>query len=81
MCEKDTYIQAHHIVPRTNFALRWDVENGVALCRRHHLYFAHKDILGFMSWVKDKRNLKYLEFTRHRQSKNDYKLIQLFLEN
>ena len=80
ICGKDKYIQAHHIVPRTNFALRHDIENGVALCRRHHLYFAHKDPLEFIEWAKLKRDLDYLQMVRHRQSKNDYNAIKLYLE-
>jgi len=80
ICGKDKYVQAHHIIPRTNYALRHDIENGVALCRRHHLYFAHKDTLGMADWVRENRNLPYLNVARHRQSKNDYNAIKLYLE-
>ena len=80
MCGSDNYLSAHHIVPRTNYALRHDLMNGVALCRRHHLYFAHKDALEFIQWVKSKRDLDYLNVMRHRQTKNDYNLIKLYLE-
>ena len=80
MCGKDTYIQAHHIIPRTCYATRYDLENGVALCRKHHLYWAHKDVIGFYGWANGKRDFPYLESARHRQSKNDYGAIKLYLE-
>ena len=80
-CGEPKYVQAHHIVPRTNYALRHDLENGVALCRRHHLYWAHKDMLEFGIWIREIRNVEYLMVSRQeRQSKNDYNAIKLYLE-
>ena len=79
-CGKTKYLQAHHIIPRTNYALRYDLENGVALCRACHLYWAHKDVIAFTMWIRDKRDLEYLDSRRHAQTKNDYKLIKLYLE-
>lgn len=79
-CGKDKYIQAHHIIPRTCWPLRYDLENGVALCVRHHIYWSHKDSLAFNDWIKDIRNLDYLKTNRHRTAKNDYKLIEMFLK-
>ncbi len=79
-CGKDKYVQAHHIHPRTYWSLRFDIENGIALCRKHHIYWAHKDAIDFYNWIKDKRNLKYLEMSKNRQSKNDYQAIKIYLE-
>ena len=81
VCGKDKYVQAHHVIPRTCYALRHDLENGVALCRKHHLYWAHKDALDFTEWVRTIRNVPYLNAARHRQSKNDYHAIKLYLES
>lgn len=72
-------LQAHHIIPRTCWALRFDLENGVCLCKRHHLYWAHKDAIGFTEWVKNKRDLKYLESKRGNRQRHDYIAIQLYL--
>ena len=80
VCGNTKYVQAHHIIPRTNYALRHDLENGVALCRKHHLYWAHKDALDFGLWIAEIRDIEYLQMTRHRQTKNDYGLIKLYLE-
>lgn len=79
-CGATTYVQAHHIIPRTCWPLRYDLENGVALCRKHHLYWAHKNVLDFFRWIEDKRDLKYLEDNRHRTAKNDYTAIYLYLK-
>ena len=80
-CGKDGPVAAHHIIPRTCHPLRHDMENGVSLCHpRHHLYWAHKDALGFAEWIETIRDIEYLNIARHRQSKNDYMAIKLYLE-
>ena len=79
ICCKTEYVQSHHIIPRTKYGTRWNLENGVALCRHHHLYFAHKDVLAFYDWIKDKRDLKKLELSRH--NKPDKAAIMIYLEN
>lgn len=63
-CGSSKHVQAHHIVPRSFYATRWNIENGVALCRRHHLYFAHRDVIAFYDWVKNVRDLDALRFLR-----------------
>ena len=35
-CEANTNLDAAHIIPRRYLATRWDVKNGMTLCRRHH---------------------------------------------
>ena len=80
VCGEMRYVQAHHIVPRTCYTLRHDMENGVALCRKHHIYWAHKDCIAFYNWAKDLVDMDYLESRRHLQAKNDYDLIKLHLE-
>lgn len=85
-CEKfgsNKHIQAHHIVPRTNWNLRFDERNGIALCRKCHLYWAHKDSIEFYNWLANYRNsdLTYLEFRRYCYMKNDYRAIEAYLKN
>jgi len=81
-CGKTEYLQSHHIIPRTNWNLRFDEKNGVALCRRHHLWWAHKDAIAFINWL----NFEYpgralgLERRRNNQSKHDYTLLKIYLE-
>ena len=78
-CGSTKKVQAHHIIPRTKWALRYDLENGIALCYRHHFHFAHKDALAFTAWVETKRDLKYLNSKRNNTTKNDYTAIELYL--
>jgi hypothetical protein len=75
MCGSIKLIQAHHIVPRTVYSTRYELENGVALCFRCHFYVAHKDMLKFYEYIKDVRDTKYLESMRSDTTKNDYDAI------
>lgn len=46
MCRKhggDVVIQAHHIVKKPNYALRYDIENGICLTYYEHHYGIHGD--------------------------------------
>lgn len=37
LCFKPDGLDAHHVIPRrASWALRWDIKNGVALCRECH---------------------------------------------
>jgi hypothetical protein len=73
-------LQAHHICPRTIRATRWDLRNGVCLCLRHHLYYAHQDVMEFSGWLKANRSddLDYLKERRKvivKHSDDDLKKI------
>ncbi len=45
-------LHAHHVIPRTNYRVRWEPLNGVALCYRCHMHWAHKDATAFTAWFK-----------------------------
>jgi 5-methylcytosine-specific restriction endonuclease McrA len=79
-CGSIKTLQCHHIIPRTCFTLKYDITNGVTLCLHCHLFWAHKDAIGFAEWIKGKRDVPTLELKRHNQTKNDYNLIKLYLE-
>ena len=53
---------AHHVIGRTNYSLRWDIRNGCFLCISCH-FKAHNDPLGFMEFFKKKNpeDYKYLK--------------------
>lgn len=78
-CGKAKGLQSHHIIPRTNMALRHDPENGVCLCIAHHLYWAHKDAIEFTGWIETMRDMDYLKLRRHQTFKGDYELVRLKL--
>ena len=74
VCGKTTSLQSHHVIPRTNYATRFMLENGTCLCYKHHFYFAHKDAMGFADWFRDVRPMdaRAVEESRNIQLKNDY---------
>lgn len=74
-------LQAHHIIPRTCWALRYDLENGVCLTKYYHLFWAHHDGVSFAKWIATKRDLNYLESKRNNRSKLDYMAIALYLQS
>lgn len=60
VCGKKKYLHTHHIIGRRNYQVRWDLENGVALCSGCHkmkIQSAHEDPLWFRGWLEGKRNL------------------------
>lgn len=48
-------LHAHHHIPRGYSRLAFDVRNGVCLCYRHHLHWAHIDIEDYRAWFKAHR--------------------------
>ncbi len=58
-CQKCGYnvyprgLHAHHIFSKgAHPHMRFDVEDGITLCLRHHLYWAHTDGCEFTEWLK-----------------------------
>lgn len=51
LCNKSEYLNAHHIIWRSNKNLRWSLFNGICLCAWHHTFnsdfSAHKQPLLF----------------------------------
>ena len=52
-CNKTERLNAAHIFPRTNLAVRWDFNNVLALCYHCHFHWAHKNPIMFTEFVKD----------------------------
>lgn len=53
-----SFINAHHIEDRTNYALRWDLLNGIALCPSCHEFGKdsfHRSPAWSMAWLKEHR--------------------------
>jgi 5-methylcytosine-specific restriction endonuclease McrA len=78
------YLTPHHIVSRTCHPLKYDLKNGILLCRGSHSMWAHcedpfvrREVDTFYERFAD---MEYLQLKRHSQSKNDYNLIKLYLE-
>jgi len=84
-CNKNSGLQAHHIIPRSHRNTRWDLKNGVCLCTRHHLYWAHKDAIEFAEWVKARMGEDEYRALRMRGQivgrGLDKEAIRIYLEN
>ena len=76
-CGSTKNLHSHHVVPRTDYSLRYDLDNGVCLCHRCHFYWAHKDSLDFTNWFENKYPIiyDYLQNGRGGIERNDYDLV------
>ena len=64
-CGRTDNLDAHHLNNRVIYSLRWDLENGVCLCKDHHRFnrkfAAHNTPSLFEDWIFDRRDIGYLE--------------------
>ena len=65
---KGVRLEAHHIMGRARFSLRWDLRNGISLCFRcHYPDGMHSEnvvkVKEFLKWIESYRpdDWKYLE--------------------
>lgn len=86
ICGKETGLNAHHIISRSNHTLRWDLRNGCCLCVSCHSlgnHSAHKDPQDFMLWVLANRtaDYEYLLVKKNESFDKDYERISRELED
>ena len=62
ICQATKYIHSHHILPKEAkifHFLRFDINNGISLCARHHKYSyeisPHKNPFVFITWLHANR--------------------------
>ena len=68
ICGTDKNLQAAHLWSRRNKSVRWDINNGIALCTRHHLFWAHREPMEFANFAKtilDEKIIDELELKAH----------------
>jgi hypothetical protein len=69
--EKDL-LNPHHLISRRVYKYRWDVENGLLLCPKHHEFdlhiSAHTAPWGVEDWVKEHRPKQYAKWVENRQN-------------
>lgn len=66
---KPTVLNVHHLIPRGNKALRFDMHNACVLCRNHHKYAtnsAHKGSMLFYEWFRNYRPADYAYLLQHK---------------
>ena len=58
-CGGKGYLNCHHIFTRTMRSVRWDLDNLICLCSKHHTFStefsAHATPLPFAEWIREKR--------------------------
>jgi len=47
-------VQASHIFSRNKLSVRWDIDNGITLCHYCHIYWAHRNPVEFVEWIREK---------------------------
>lgn len=54
-CGKPKPLHAAHILSKgANPSLRYDLENVIGLCMQDHIFWAHRDPVGFATWIEEK---------------------------
>jgi len=70
ICGKTETLNSHHVFSRSNRKVRHDLENGVCLCAKHHLFdislSAHKAPIEFLEKMKEIRGEKWYERLRQK---------------
>jgi predicted restriction endonuclease len=71
-------LHAHHIISRARLRYRYEIQNGICLCRSHHgahpnfrnrTVSAHGDYDVFMDWIEENRPCQYQWYLEHRDDK------------
>lgn len=64
-CGSTENLNAHHIFTRHNKSVRWDLENWICLCAKHHVFSdefsAHKTPTDFTYWLETQYSREWLE--------------------
>lgn len=88
LCRKSENLNAHHIITRSNYAVRYDTDNGICLCSGHHSMLtcsAHKDPFFkdtlIENGVRTKEFFSKLKLRSAQFYKPDKKLIIIDLNN
>jgi len=73
ICKRKEFLDCHHILPRENLSTRWNLNNGLLLCKKHHKFSReispHKNPYIFFIWFRK---------NRPRQSKALYQKVKHF---
>ncbi len=56
ICGANGELHSHHLIPRHHEITRYDLHNGISLCRRCHLFCPdmapHQNAMGFVLWLR-----------------------------
>lgn len=64
ICGETKQLNAHHIIPREIKELRFDINNGISLCPKHHQFSLeispHRNPFVFLVWLLNNRNRQFI---------------------
>lgn len=64
-CGATTYLNSHHIFSRNNLTTRYDLDNGITLCAKHHTFSkefsAHQTPTEFTYWLERLKGKQFIE--------------------
>lgn len=83
---KTDVLNAHHLVGKPNYRLRYELSNGISLTSGEHFFVAHNAgrVEGFKNTVKILRGhdiFEKLHNLKWDQCKTDLTMVKLYLEN
>lgn len=72
-CGKEEYLNSHHIFTRNNYAVRWDLDNGITLCSGCHTmsskFSAHKTPLEFYDFLLELKGQEFIDKLKQKARK------------
>lgn len=62
ICGRCDQLHSHHIIPREIHETKFDINNGITLCAKHHMFnriiSAHNNPLAMFMWMEEFRPLR-----------------------
>jgi len=59
ICGNEERLNAHHIIARENHETKFNIDNGLSLCPKHHFFCrqvsAHNNPIGLLLWLEKNR--------------------------
>ena len=85
-CWKTGFLNSHHLFSRNNWSTRFDLDNGICLCRWCHTmsfrFSAHKTPMEFTEWVIEKRGREWYDTLKAKAKwirDKDYDKVEKYL--
>ena len=82
---EETMMNAHHLISRRVYKYRWDSNNGILVCPKHHefdlMLSAHTAPWAFEEWIKTNMPIKYEKWVHNRTnitSDGKYKYEEIY---
>ena len=71
-CHSENFLNAHHHYGKRAESTRWDIDNGICLCPKCHVYSsvfsAHQTPADFCKWIEKKRGKAWADRLRKKHN-------------